>query len=86
MFSEINVCTNPWKGGDFTKGAKMVCKELPVLDFHRFIDEGYPLLQQLPKWLLSKQDITKKRLWQMQWRVCSLKRNTKKRGGAKKLV
>ena len=34
MFSEINICTNPWKGGDFPKGAKMACKEkLPLLDF-----------------------------------------------------
>lgn len=61
MFSEINVCTNPWKGGDFTKGAKMVCKEpLPVLDFiEKLTDEGYPL-PTASKWATFKGDITKK--------------------------
>ena len=58
---EINVCTNPWKGGDFTKGAKMVCKEpLPVLDFiEKLTDEGYPL-PTASKWATFKGDITKK--------------------------
>ena len=48
MFSEINVCTNPWKGGDFTKGAKMVCKEpLPVRligkeESRAFVQGGHP--------------------------------------------
>ena len=45
MFSEINICTNPWKGGDFPKGAKMACKEeLPLLDFIvELTEQGYPL-------------------------------------------
>ena len=44
MFSEINICTNPWKGGDFPKGAKMACKEeLPLLDFIvELTEQGYP--------------------------------------------
>ena len=61
MLSEVNVCTNPWTGSDFTKGAKMVCKEsLPVLDFiEELIDEGYPL-PTASKWATFKGDITKK--------------------------
>jgi hypothetical protein len=35
MLAEINIVTNPWKGGDFSKGAKMINKDkpLPLLDF-----------------------------------------------------
>lgn len=61
MLTTINVCTDPWKGGDFTKGAKMVCKKpLPLLDFiDKLIDEGYPL-PTASKWATFKSDITKK--------------------------
>lgn len=61
MFSEINICTDPWKGGDFAKGAKMACEEpLPLLDFiEKLTDEGYPL-PTASKWATFKGDITKK--------------------------
>ncbi len=60
MLAEINVCTNPWKGGDFPKGAKMVCKEeLPLLDFiEELTSQGYPL-PTASKWATFKSDITK---------------------------
>ena len=60
MFSEINICTNPWKGGDFPKGAKMACKEeLPLLDFIvKLTEEGYPL-PTASKWGTFKASITK---------------------------
>ena len=60
MFSEINICTNPWKGGDFPKGAKMACKEkLPLLDFIvELTEEGYPL-PTASKWGTFKAGITK---------------------------
>lgn len=60
MFSEINICTNPWKGGDFPKGAKTACKEeLPLLDFIvELTEEGYPL-PTASKWGTFKAGITK---------------------------
>ena len=60
MLAEINICTNPWKGGDFPKGAKMVCKEeLPLLDFiEELTSQGYPL-PTASKWATFKSDITK---------------------------
>lgn len=60
MFSEINICTNPWKGGDFPKGAKMACKEeLPLLDFIvELTEQGYPL-PTASKWGTFKASITK---------------------------
>ena len=60
MFSEINICTNPWKGGDFPKGAKMACKEeLPLLDFIvELTEEGYPS-PTASKWGTFKASITK---------------------------
>lgn len=60
MFSEINICTNPWKGGDFPKGAKMACKEkLPLLEFIvKLTEEGYPL-PTASKWGTFKAGITK---------------------------
>lgn len=60
MLAEINICTNPWKGGDFPKGAKMVCKEeLPLLDFiEELTSQGYPL-STASKWATFKSDITK---------------------------
>lgn len=60
MFSEINICTNPWKGGDFPKGAKMACKEkLPLLDFIvKLTEQGYPL-PTASKWGTFKASITK---------------------------
>lgn len=60
MFSEINICTNPWKGGDFPKGAKMACKEeLPLLDFIvELTEQGYPL-PTASKWGTFKAGITK---------------------------
>lgn len=60
MLAEINICTNPWKGGDFPKGAKMVCKEdLPLLDFiEELTSKGYPL-PTASKWATFKSDITK---------------------------
>ena len=51
MFSEINICTNPWKGGDFPKGAKMACKE-------ELTEQGYPL-PTASKWGTFKAGITK---------------------------
>ena len=61
MLSEINICTNPWKGGDFPKGVKMACKEeLPLLDFIvELTEQGYPL-PTVSKWATFKSDITKK--------------------------
>ena len=60
MFSEINICTNPWRGGDFPKGAKMACKEeLPLLDFIvELTEQGYPL-PTASKWGTFKAGITK---------------------------
>lgn len=60
MFSEINICTNPWKGSDFPRGAKMACKEdLPLLDFIlELTEQGYPL-PTVSKWGTFKAGITK---------------------------
>lgn len=43
--AEINIATNPWKGGDFAKGAKMMVKEeVPTLDFiTELTSEGFSL-------------------------------------------
>lgn len=62
MLSEINIATNPWKGGDFVKGAKMnnLQKELPLLDaINDLVDEGYNL-SVASKWLTFTAKIDKK--------------------------
>lgn len=62
MLSEINIATNPWKGGDFVKGAKMnnLQKELPLLDaINDLVNEGYNL-SVASKWLTFTANIDKK--------------------------
>lgn len=62
MLSEINISTNPWKGGDYAKGAKMSNqkKELPLLDaINDLVNEGYNL-SVASKWLTFTANIDKK--------------------------
>lgn len=59
--SEINIATNPWKGGDYVKGAKMsnVQKELPLLDaMNDLIKEGFSLTAA-SKWLTFTSKVNK---------------------------
>lgn len=56
MLAEINIATNPWKGGDYGKGAKMLNKDkdLPLLDaINELTDKGYSL-DAASKWLTFK--------------------------------
>ena len=44
MLSEINIATNPWKGSDYVKGAKInnQQKKLPLLDaMNNLVNKGY---------------------------------------------
>ena len=62
MLSEINISTNPWKGGDYAKGAKMsnLKRELPLLDaINDLVNEGYNL-SVASKWLTFTANIDKK--------------------------
>lgn len=62
MLSEINISTNPWRGGDYAKGAKMsnLKKELPLLDaINDLVNEGYNL-SVASKWLTFTANIDKK--------------------------
>lgn len=59
--SEINIATNPWKGGDYVKGAKIsnVQKELPLLDaMNDLIKEGFSLTAA-SKWLTFTSKVNK---------------------------
>ena len=61
MLSEINIATNPWKGVDYVKGAKMSNqqKELPLLDaMNDLVDEKYNL-SVASKWLTFTAKIDK---------------------------
>lgn len=61
MLSEINIATNPWKGGDFVKGAKMsnLQKELPLLDaMNDLIKKGFSLTAA-SKWLTFTSKVNK---------------------------
>lgn len=52
MLTEINTATDPWKGGDYGKGASMLNarKELPLLDFvNDLTSKGYSL-EAASKW------------------------------------
>lgn len=64
MLSEINIATNPWKGSDYVKGAKMSNQqeELPLLDaMSNLVNKGYSLTSA-SKWLTFTSRINKK-LW-----------------------
>lgn len=59
LLSEINICTNPWRGNDFPKSVKMANKEnLPLLDF---IDELQMMIGLSSRFQMGnfKSDITK---------------------------
>ena len=61
ILSEINVATNPWKGGDYVKGAviKNVKEEIPLLEeVHKMIDEDYSLTTA-SKWLTFTSDVNR---------------------------
>lgn len=61
ILSEINIATNPWKGGDYVKGAVMsnVKEEVPLLnEIGRMIDEGYSITSA-SKWLTFSSDVDK---------------------------
>lgn len=52
MLSEINTVTDPWKGGDYAKGASLINKgeKLPLLDFiNELTTKGYSL-EAASKW------------------------------------
>jgi len=62
MLSEINISTNPWKGVDYAKGAKMsnLQKDLPLLDaINDLVNEEYNL-SVASKWLTFTAKIDKK--------------------------
>ena len=58
---EMNVCTRPWKGGDYASGAKMmVTEKLEVLDvITEYTQNGYSL-DAASKWATLNPDISKK--------------------------
>jgi len=60
MLSEINVATNPWKTGDYARGAALALKEeLPLLTaINSLIANGYSL-QSACKWLTFANQVTK---------------------------
>ena len=60
LLSEINICTNPWRGNDFPKSVKMANKEnLPLLDFIDELTNDDWSLAAASKWATFKSDITK---------------------------
>ncbi len=61
MLAVINVDTNGWRGKDFGKGAKMMCKEsLPLLDaINELTTDGYSL-NSASEWLTFKCEINAK--------------------------
>ena len=62
MLSEINIATNPWKGSDYVKGAKInnQQKKLPLLDaMNNLVNKGYSLTSA-SKWLTFTSKINKK--------------------------
>lgn len=62
MLSEINIATDPWKGSDYVKGAKMSNQqeELPLLDaMSNLVNKGYSLTSA-SKWLTFTSKINKK--------------------------
>ena len=62
MLSEINIATNPWKGSDYVKGAKInnQQKKLPLLDaMNNLVNKGYSLTSA-SKWLTFTSRINKK--------------------------
>lgn len=64
MLAEINTATNPWKGSDYGRGAKMLNQavELPLLDFiNELTDQGFSL-DAASKWATFRGDITSKLL------------------------
>lgn len=60
MLAVINIATNGWKGKDFGKGAKMMCKDqLPLLDaINELTAKGYSL-DAACKWLTFKCEVNK---------------------------
>lgn len=61
MLAEINTVTNPWKGADYGKGAKMINMNdnLPILDFiNEMTNEGFSL-DAASKWATLTGKITK---------------------------
>lgn len=61
ILAEINVCTNPWKGKDYGKGAEMmVNQKLELLEeINTLTSEGYSL-DAASKWLTFRNQISKK--------------------------
>ena len=62
MLSEINIATDPWKGSDYVKGAKInnQQEELPLLDaMSNLVNKGYSLTSA-SKWLTFTSKINKK--------------------------
>ena len=62
MLSAINIATNPWKGSDYVKGAKInnQQKKLPLLDaMNNLVNKGYSLTSA-SKWLTFTSRINKK--------------------------
>ena len=62
MLSEINIATDPWKGSDYVKGAKMSNQqeELLLLDaMSNLVNKGYSLTSA-SKWLTFTSKINKK--------------------------
>jgi hypothetical protein len=61
ILSEINVATNPWKGGDYVKGAviRNIKEEIPLLgEVRKMIDENYSLTTA-SKWLTFTSDVNR---------------------------
>lgn len=61
MLAEINTVTNPWRGGDYGKGAKManMDKDLPILDFVNEMTSKEFSLDAASKWATLTGKITK---------------------------
>lgn len=61
MLSEINIATNPWKGRDFVKGAKMsnLHEELPLLDAMNDLTKEKYSLTAASKWLTFTPKVNK---------------------------
>lgn len=61
MLSEINIATNPWKGRDFVKGAKMSNphEELPLLDAMNDLTKEEFSLTAASKWLTFTPKVNK---------------------------
>lgn len=78
ILAEINICTNPWKGKDYGKGAILLAEEKNQLlvEINNITSEGYSL-DAASKWLTFKNQISKKVLTDvMNGKIADFLKNT----------